>query len=143
MKHIIFDNKEQYLAMKQHWATYFNTEARNLERDEYGHKTRKLKSTHFILYAILRGKNPYDCIQNCDGETVTGILYDIKIAKDVKYGDHWRTKWTKFFNITDEQYETLIDIAFEIFCNRKEIETIKEEMTKIHLTQPIMMECLS
>lgn len=132
MKHIIFDNKEQYLAMKQNWATYFNTEARNLDRDEYGTKIRKLTPTHFILYAILRGKNPYDCIQSCDWETMTHILMYIRLAKK----GLWADKWKDFFGITDEQTKILFDIAFEIFDNKKTIETVKEEMS-----EPELMEC--
>ena len=135
MKHIIFETKEQYLTMKQNWATYFNTEARNLDRDEYGTKIRKLTPTHFIFYAILRGKNPYDCIQSCDFETIMGIMMDIRLGKK-STSKFWSERWMNFFSISDEQTKILINIAFEIFDNKKTIETILEEMTV-----PELMEC--
>ncbi len=127
MKHIIFETKEQYLSMKHNWATYFNTEARNLDRSMYGNKIRKLTATHFILYAILRGKNPYDCIQSCDGRTLNNIKSHISFAQNKRFGDNTRKPYEKFFDINSEQCKTLFDIAYDIFHNGKSMKSIKME----------------
>lgn len=65
-KQQFFATKEDYLAMRKAWATYFNTEARKLERNEYGNKIRKLNHSHFILYAILRGKDWKQLDEKCE-----------------------------------------------------------------------------
>lgn len=74
----IFSTKEDYLKFKQHWASYFNTEARHLDRNVYGNKKRKLTGSHFVLYALIRGKDWKLAIQGCSGDTFHSIERDLK-----------------------------------------------------------------
>lgn len=125
MKTYIFENKENYLNMKQTWAQYFNTEARKLERNEYGNKIKKLTATHFVLYAILRGKDPLITINNCCWETLQNVGYDINHAHDSKW---YNGKWAKFFGLTEEEEKRMILVAYDIFHNHKDFETVQNNL---------------
>ncbi len=124
MKTILFKNKEDYLKLKTRWATYFNTEARTLPMDSYGYKTRKLKAAHFILYAIMRGKDPEICIATCSEETRYGIIntlggrwiYESKIFKDA-------------FDLNAEQIELLKAEARTLIKAKPTLEATKPEET--------------
>ncbi len=138
MKTYFFNTKEDYLQMKQTWATYFNKEARNLERNEYGNKQRKLSAIHFILYAILRGKDPQKCITNCSDDTLNSIKFEIRLSN--KNGIYQR-KMREFFNLTDEQSIKLFEVAYALFEEDSTIE--KEKKKRIPLTEEQMTECLA
>ena len=106
MKNILFATKEDYLKFKEEWAKYFNTEARHLDRGMYGNKKRKLNATHFVLYAIIRGRDWKACLQGCSTETLetvtshlkSGWFYESKITKEV-------------FNFSDRQIECIKQAA--------------------------------
>ena len=103
-----FNTKEEYLKMKENWSNYFNKEARSLERNEYGTKQRKLTATHFVLYAILRERDPFKALLTASDETISEIRSTICVAEKYQF-----KKWQKFFKITEEQTQKMIDIANE------------------------------
>jgi len=140
MKTYIFETKENYLNMKQTWATYFNTEARNLERNEYGNKIRKLTATHFALYAILRGKDPMKALSTASLDTIMNIKYDVQLAHTARYNG-WCEKWQKFFNITEDEAQKMIEIAYDIFEKHKKFKKIKKE--KIPISEEQLFNCLA
>lgn len=110
-----FQSKEEYLKVKENWSTYFNQEARNLERNEYGNKLKKLTATHFFLYAILRDRDPMKTLsENTSYETFSSIKYDINaaiICIERTQNRFWFEKWSEFFGITEEQTEKMIQLA--------------------------------
>lgn len=79
-----FETKDQYLKMRAAWAQYFNTEARNLERNEYGNRQKKLRLATFIIYAILRGKDWKQCCESASADTMnwTKIHFNSKYYRD-------------------------------------------------------------
>ena len=125
MKTYIFESKEQYLNMKKKWAKYFNEEARDLERNVYGNKLKKLTATHFALYAILRGKDPFIALNNSSSETIEYIEWNITSAKTSKF---YKGKWRDFFGLTEEQEEKLLTIAYKIFKDQKDFSTVEKEI---------------
>lgn len=128
MKHYIFETKENYLNMKQTWATYFNTEARNLKRNEYGNKEHKLTATHFALYAILRGKDPFNPLDNCSKKTLDDISYYVYHAQ---HSSFYNGKWAKFFGLTEKEERRMLAIANDIFCRHKDFKTVLNNFTEI------------
>lgn len=102
-----FESKEQYLRFKAHWANYFNTEARKLERNIYGNKKKKLYLAHFIIYAILRGQDPKKCFSSIGEDTVNECRWRLNQEKMLRlpFGD----------TITDEQFEEARLKAKELF----------------------------
>lgn len=110
MKNIIFKEKEDYLKFKKNWACYFNNEARHLDRDSYGTKTRKLSATHFVLYALIRGKDWKKCIDRCSEGTLSGIKSDLT--------SNWfynSKRFNQIFNLTDGQIELIKNAAGDAF----------------------------
>lgn len=88
-----FKTKEEYMQFLKSWAKYFNTEATNLERNEYGNKIKKLRLVHFVMYAIIRDKDPKKCFESASPATMTqlqldisAILYCISIREELP---HW------------------------------------------------------
>lgn len=140
-----FKTKEEYLKVKENWATYFNTEARKLERNEYGNKERKLTATHFALYAILRERDPMLGLSTASIETISIIKdYIILAHNSHNLNDCWFKKWKDFFNLTDKQTRKMFEIAYEIFENRTPFEEIKQEKAKrIPISEEQLMECLA
>lgn len=107
MKNKIFETKEQYLQFKSQWATYFNETARKVERDEYGHKIKKLTPEHFIIYATICGKNPNDCIQTCSDDTYHSIEWYLKTPSYIS-----REPFAEF--ISAEQMEVICTKALDL-----------------------------
>jgi len=136
MKTYFFNTKEEYLQMKQTWATYFNTEARKLKRNEYGNKQRKLLIIHFILYAILRGKDPQKCVTTCSWDTLSLIKFEIRTGNR---NSIYQRRMREFFNLTNEQSIKLYNVAYALF---EEDSTIEKEK-RIPLTEEQMAECLA
>jgi len=118
-----FETKENYLKMKTRWAQYFNTEARQLERDEYGYKQRKLTAFHFALYAILQDKNPLKGLTSASGDTWDLLDYKCSSHKFTFYQKSMKA----FFEISDEQTEELFSIARHYFSERKTFIELHEE----------------
>jgi hypothetical protein len=117
MKNILFETKEDYLKFKENWANYFNTEARNLETDCYGYKERKLTASHFVLYAIIRGKDWESCLQNCSENTLNEVTGNLKSAW------FYQTRlFNKVFDITDEDID-MIKEAARNFPGLEEVST--------------------
>lgn len=128
MKNILFETKEDYLKMKANWAKFFNTEARHLDRDEYGTKERKLGAPHFVLYAIIRGRDWKKCLQGASQDTMDAV------KSSLNYRLFYESKTMKeIFNFSDRQIE-LIKITAESF---PDVETSPESITipKAEITQ--------
>lgn len=136
MKTILFENKEEYLKSKIRWASYFNKEARNLKMDSYGYKARKLKAAHFILYAIMRGKDPFIAIRGCSNETYNECatllqstwFYNAAITKEA-------------FNLNAEQFELIRAEACKLISNTPKSQIIRQE--KVPITEEQLQSCLA
>ena len=134
MKRILFKTKEDYLEMKKQWANYFNTEAQNGPMDQYGYRAKKLYAEHFILYAIMRGKDPEKCITTCSEDTRAGIISTLN--------SQWfytSIRFKEVFNIDAEQIELIKKQAVKFFTPQP--EEIKKE--KVPMTDSVLQSCLA
>jgi len=113
MKNELFKTKEDYLNFKSHWAKYFNETARKKEYTEYGNKVRKLEPEHFILYALIRGKDPLTCIQGCRVDTLNRIKTYLKMPRYIS-----RKPFGEYIN--DDQFKLLCETASNILNEMKE-----------------------
>lgn len=60
------ETKEQYITMRQAWATFINSEAARPTTDTYGTRHHTVAGWHFLMYAILRGKDGRSHFSNDD-----------------------------------------------------------------------------
>jgi hypothetical protein len=128
MKNILFKTKEDYLKLKENWAKYFNTEARHLDRDCYGTKARKLNATHFVLYAIIRGRDWEKCLQGASQDTLDDIKSNLK--------SRWfyeSKRMKEIFNLSDGQIELIKNAAGSFPDVKTSPESYSED--KVEITQ--------
>ena len=144
MKTNFFSTKEEYLNMKQQWATYFNTEARNLKRTEYGNKIPKLTPLHFAVYAILQGKDPAKGLVNATdngyGSTMSELRADIRWAKRQSIPANIKSifdSYMELFGTTKETTLLALTILEQLFDECSEV-TFKD--IEAHYTAE---ECLA
>jgi len=121
---IVFEVKENYIEMKNKWATYMLNEGSHLTLNEYGNKNRKLTAFHYVLYAILQDKDPWAGLKNASSNTMHVITCKSKspIAEQ---------QMVEFFGITKEQSELLFEIAREYFQKNKTFNQVRENY-RIH-----------
>jgi hypothetical protein len=127
MKNIIFETREDYLKFKKDWATYFNTEARHLDRGTYGNKERKLQASHFVIYALIRGRDWKACLHGCTSDTME------QVTRDLKGTWFYKSKiFKEAFNLSDGQIDLIKKAAAKFPENTAPEATNKtrEEITQ-------------
>ena len=126
MKNIIFETKEEYLELKKNWATYFNTEARHLDRDADGYKTRKLTASHFVLYALIRGRDWKSCLHSCSQDTMD------EVTSNLKGNWFYQTKiFKEIFNFSDGRIALIKHLAVNFPNTERRLEAIRNEKAEI------------
>lgn len=75
----IFESKEQYLEFIKEWKRSVNDTPEGL----------KLTFEHFILYAILKGRDYKKCISPTSSDSTIDLAEYIAKSKDFKYLDLW------------------------------------------------------
>ena len=135
MKEKLFKDKEEYLKMRKQWATYFNTKARKLERGMYGNKERKLRPEHFMIYALIRGKDPMVPIQGCSKETHQSCKWSLN--HDWLYTN---SIFGELFGLTSEQIELIKKEAAKLPF-KEQPENQKKE--RVPMTEDVLMNCLA
>jgi hypothetical protein len=93
-----FETKDQYTAMRQTWATFINSEAARRTTDVYGTRYPKVFGWHFLMYAILRGKDGRSAFANSESR-------ELAIATLKRHAAWNSASLAALFGITDEVME--------------------------------------